>query len=922
MKIKTIVPYHLALLLVIFYWSAPSIASDVILTVTERYGVDRQAAPVTYGVPFSREDNLFSTNSLSIPGIQAQFRVLSRYEGAPDDTTRPIRVVLVDFQTDIEALESRQLVLRRDATSLIAPQLIKITEFTNNESIDHYNTAHASKSYNHLARVSPEGVDIDTGNAFFRISSLKGNLFDQVMINGVNFIESSNDNGFHIEFDGSIYKSSKAKPFNVEIEENGPLRCVVKVEGEFANEFGDKLIPPVTRVGTIPTVPIKYTIRYFAYKDKNYIKLQTTLRNENKGWTFHESRPIHNINIKQAFLKITLNDLSSQKFVNFDGYSDFFSEGQYSILQREISDGKSQNYKWDYSITKDGHIVSKGEKYDSYVSFGDSNKVLMVANRWFWQNHPAGITIKNDEMLVNLWPDARDFNWPPNDGEHHRILGGSWKTHDLLFSFADGDKDFTQEIAHIKNRLIARCSDTYYSQTEFFQFMAPKNIISGYTFQAGETLQDALNEHNNYHRALFDNQFIQSMAHPNSVFDAREKRIVRLTSNPLTYATWYGWLEFGGMPRGSGGGYHNQHYDWSFLSLLGFLRFSDYNMLEIAEEFLRHQADILVIHDPEAKPNDGTLRYEYHGGQRYELDALFSYNDDFGPYNSAPRQHSHFWTNGLTLQYLLTGEIYYLDVLEQSFEHTMRVKDSPTMDTSATRNVYRGIEGLVNGYTLTGDIKFLNTAFQMFEDKLLTREGGSGINDGQSGWIQSGAEGTISIIYDNMMIEPLIKLHISLVAAGNSGPAATLENFLIRWSDWAKNYLWKALDYGEYRNDHTEYFPHALRTSWLIEENTFNFSRPIDADNSVAYASLFAYRYQIDNAHDREQWMNLARSIFKDFHFYGNIADWTATRLNPTHHSHGTKGIRNNPGTGSWKIPKAITLPMLYVQQEFKNSMK
>jgi hypothetical protein len=878
------------------YVSLASSELAVELHVREQRGVNRTSAPVSYGVPFAREANLLTTDNLYIEGKQAQFRVLSRYDGPPEDKTRPIRMILVDFQMDINAWEARKLKL----VNIPPKPVTQLLPIIFDQSDD-------------LATKTPEGVVIDTGSVTVYISGTAGNLFDRVLTaEGFPVIQHPREDGFHVLFNGVTYSSANVSPDSIIIEENGSLRCVIKVEGQFADAAGNLLIPPPTRTGTIPDTPLRYTVRYEAYKGKRYVKLQVTLRNENKGWTYQESRPVHNIHITQAYLKTTLNHLSQSRQVVFDGYADSFVNGTYGILQREVSDGKKPAYDWHYGITRNGHHVAQGSKYDSFVNIRDSTHGLMVANRWFWQNHPVDVTVSDNELHMNLWPDVRDAIWPPNDGSTHRILGGSWKTHEILYAFHGPAADFDQDLAHIKNRLIARCSDEYYAATDFFPFMAPAEVKATHVFPAGESLQTALTFFNHQHRAKFDSAYIQNRSRYNTVLDMRGGRKVKLSKDPDHYATWYGWLAFGGMPRAPGFGYHNQHYDWSYLALMGFLRFADYSMLEMAEEFLRHKADFLVIHDPEAKKGDGTLRYEYHGGQRYEQDALFSYHDDYGPYSSKPRMASHFWTSGMTLQYLLTGDHFYKDAVSQCYDHVVRVKDIPTMTGAETRNQSRGIDALVNAYILTGNHSYIEWAYDIFVHYLLTKEGGSG--DQSSGWIKGGQPDKMSIIFDAWMIEPVIKLHLSLLSADKVEPAGNVKRFIYRWSDWAKNSLWKNKPHGQYRNSKKQYFPYVIHSQWDIDANSF--AGVVDAEHSIDYTSLFAYRYLLETGPCKKSWLSLARNIFKDCLYYGKTSRWTATKLTQGSYPHGAEGFSDNPGSGHWKVPKAILGPMFYIKTE------
>ncbi len=81
---------------------------SVELTVVERAGTARVAEPVTVGVPLSRAASITGTGGLRVldgegRSLPAQFQVTSRWGGAPDDASLPIKWLLVDFQADVGA---------------------------------------------------------------------------------------------------------------------------------------------------------------------------------------------------------------------------------------------------------------------------------------------------------------------------------------------------------------------------------------------------------------------------------------------------------------------------------------------------------------------------------------------------------------------------------------------------------------------------------------------------------------------------------------------------------------------------------------------------------------------------------------------------------------------------------------------------
>jgi len=864
-------------------------AVTVPLTVQERYSTNRTDAHITYGVPFAKGDNILSTANLGIAGEDAQFRVLSRYDGPPTDTDKPIRMVLVDFQDSIVADAANSYTLSDSGQGAVAGNDLAIDRSTY--------------------------VEIDTGAVNARISKTSGNIFENIWIGGVAAISSPTADKWVIVYNSTTYFSS---PTAITIEENGPLRCVVKVDGVFKDATNNSLIPPVTRIGETPDTPIKYTIRYTAYKNKGYIKLQATLRNENLGWAYNSAQATHNISITESYLKTTMDGLASSKTVAFSGYSDSTTSDTYELLQQETSDGTAQSYTWAYAINKNASPVATGTKYDSYADLRDAQIGLMVADRWFWQNHPIGITISGNQIKFNLWPDT---------GTAHRIIGGIWKTHELLYYFHGTDASFDDELAHIKKRLIARASDEYYANTNFVWGMLPETITSNYTFPAGEHFQYVIDAQAQYHRALFDADYIDpgNTYTPNTFDMLRDGRMVKLTAAPI-YSTWYGWLEFGAMPLTAGYGYHNQHYDYTFLALSGFLRFDDYNMLDIAEELLQHKADIITIHDPDAPSTDAG--YGYHGGQRYETDSLFSYYADYSiSGKSDPRKSGHAWSKGMQLQYLLTGNQLYLDVVEQMGLHIRRQHQTPMFKTAETRNQFRGIDILVNEYQLTGNPSDIDAAWDLLENSLLIAEGGDCTNrdvfttctpDDTAGWIPNGYvnQYDFGVGGDAWMVEPLLKFYYLLLSEGETTKASTLKDFFLRWAPIIETMINIEGDQGTYRYDNAEYMPYVGRIGYYVGVGYSTYGTNYTNINYAylqPYSELFTFLY-LNAPSNNQHYLDVAMNIEKDCRIYTSTADVFYPVSDDTIAKIGGFQTAQSITSGSFKIPKFLTKSTLLLR--------
>lgn len=872
-------------------------AAEVSFEVKERAGITRSNETVVYSIPLSQTADILSTSSMEIVGYDAAFTVLSRYGGAPSDTTKPIRVVLVAFQD-----------------SFLANQTKKYTFLTSgNGPIGGAGLAEEKAGY----------VEISTGAAIFRISKSKGNIFDFVSIGGTTVLSSPPEDGFYVELKGVLYSSGNAVP-TVEIEENNPIFSIIKVSGEFKDNSGNTLYPAdavdLKSNKYKADSPLRYTLRYYAYKNKSYVRLFATLKNENYGSSFYVTdtyEPIHNAYIDQAFLKTTLTGLASNKTVQFDGFSREYSSGKFDVYQDEISPMTSTSHNWQYTFN--GQTIKVG-KYSGGANVRDSNAGLFVADRWFWEQFPNQLSVENNSVSANLWPDT---------GNTHRLLGGSWKTHEMLYYFHSNDNDFSDELAYLRKRPVIWCTGDYYSKSNFTWGMLPGKITldEDVTFPAGESLQNALDRHSKRHRSILDSDYLDS---GNSILDLMEKKSIKfnLSDSPMRYFNWYGWLNFGAIPRAANFGYSNQHYDWSFTALSGFLRFNDFKQFEMGEIWVNHLCDLLTVHDPDATGTSGPMTltdYDIHGGQRDEQDALMSYYPDrnIAGAVSEPRGMSHMWTKGMALQYLLTGERRYVESLEHVWEHVDRMRNSTFNDNFETRHQWRGIDALVEGYLVNGSNEQLAIAYNMFYRNLLSREGGNckDLNDpttctpdGVSGWLASWYE-TPNLVwagYDSWGIEFCIKLHERLTEAGMVNEAKVVKLFLGRWAMWIKNTVFgtSLYPFGEYYNNLSEYYPYSFANNEL---NPYTGANPDNAWNSsysFVYADLLMFQYEHSGD---ENFKKLADVIFKDFQFY----NYTAGKQQTKKTSYPVDGWWDNTPSGSWKLPKEIYNPAYYVKHYF-----
>lgn len=925
-----------ALLVVFLQFPAPysswgvkaALAFDAIpLTLKERSGVQRINEPVSYGIPFAKDENLLSCDTLEITDhngshVDAQFRVLSRYNGTPADITKPIRMVLVDFQ---------------------------VANITADQELTYHlkSTGSGTASGSDLASEDTSHINIDTGLLTAKINKNSFNLFDEIKIGTTTIVSGSAGDGVIIDYQGTQYTSNNA-PDEIYIEENGPLKTVIKIRGFLKDGSENELRPPLGDVG------IEYLIRLVFYKGKGHVRLFHTLLSNNFGWAIKNAfgsdnhAYAHNIEFDSLRLKTTL-DLNSSKTIDFNGDKYDYSSGKYLLVQdhEENSDAETANFT--YSIKENGTEVIKRidnndftGRFDSYTDLRDTGKGLMVASRWFWQNWPKGIEANNNALEFYLWPDM---------ATDHIFVGSWYKTHELIYHFHEAvspDYNFSPEVATLKKRILPLVSSEYLSKTDFIDFVPPAEITSDFTFPAGETLQAPINKWNRSIRAKYNSDFSNNHSMSETFSSLREIRGFTWDGGIFDgkKMNWYGWVNFGDMARGENDGFPALHYNWEYISLIHGIRFKDYDMIELGEQMVRHKADIDIIHDPEGVDEAGSFDEDfYRGGHRYENDAHFhlgSFDYASGPGLSSPFGSSHTWIKGLAMQYLLTGNEYYKEVLDQIGAHLVYVywdntksfiapwscKTAPCWDTNNTRTVTRAPHLLVDLYRVTGEEKYLNVAKAVFNNSVLETlevdsKGYLKYDNGNAPREHCNYQKCDAhMFYEAIATKPIISLYYELTGGDFEEDRTKVLDYMKRKGDWFKNRIYKNYamsNCGKYKD--SQYFPYITKIDWKDGYLYQDTGRGEDMTYSLVQADLFAFLYKETGDLN---WLDLARSVFKDGMMYssGSWTDINYANLSSPWFQFKISGFAGSPGDAWLKAGKVLHKPMFYLKTEAEESLK
>ena len=186
-------------------------SADIPIIVEERAGISRSNEPVTLGIPFAKGD-LMPTIPVRVldPGgfpVDAQFKTMAVW----DDGS--VKWLKIDFQVSVVANGNSQYILESNVSHSSTTELV--------------------------ATESSSEISVTTGPLRFVVSKTNFNLFDRVWLdlNGDRqytsdeAIISSGSTGPVVAASGMNYLASAQPPENIEIEEQGPMKVVIKVSG-------------------------------------------------------------------------------------------------------------------------------------------------------------------------------------------------------------------------------------------------------------------------------------------------------------------------------------------------------------------------------------------------------------------------------------------------------------------------------------------------------------------------------------------------------------------------------------------------------------------------------------------------------------------------------------------------------------------
>ncbi len=324
-----------------------AVSESLTLTVGNPSDVARSNSPVSSGVPFplgalgsSRAMRLLDSSGSEIP---LQTRTLGRW---PDGS---VKWALVDFQTDVAASSKSEYTLE-------------------------YGTSVSRQTFETPLRLfESDGVAIiDTGRLQIKWDRSEFGAFSEIMREGERYIGGSEI--VVTGTDGREYGSTNAQAESLVVEESGPVRCTVRVEGIHASADGERLLRSMFRV--------------HAYAGAGYVRIDHTFVNDNSEKPFTDIKSMY-LNIRPAVGVAQATEISQ------------------THDDRSVVNGLVSN-----------------ERLQGFVQTGG----VEVEVEDFWQQYPKRLRTSKDGIEIGLCPSI---------GEDVYRVGGQ-EEYKLYFYLKDG----------------------------------------------------------------------------------------------------------------------------------------------------------------------------------------------------------------------------------------------------------------------------------------------------------------------------------------------------------------------------------------------------------------------------------------------------------------------------------------------------
>ena len=669
-------------------------AKEICLTLHSRISpaaepvVSRAGQPVTwpftFGVPFRKgtlaaEDGL---HLLSADGAELPLQVRRTAEW-PDGS---VRWALVDCQA---ALNDRPVTLRlmygvpKGPPAALQPKV--------------------------FVREQEDSVTVNTGKLEFLLAKQNVSIFQRVSVlrgdgRRVEVLPEDAHSDFWLEDQsGKVHRGSWAEPPQVVVEESGPLRVAVKIEGWTQAEDGRKLG--------------RHIVRAHAFAGCTFLRMYHT---------FVNTADSNEVQFRNIAFKLPFRGNQYR----------FAGVGESARRAVKNSDYLLQYRHNEYEFVSDGTSLAKGQRAAGSVTVSSDETAYTVSVRHFSQNFPKEIEIEPNWLKLHFWPRHGKPAVHLGETMTAKNIGFLWWVHEgemLDFRLPEEVYKFSYTQKHYDNIRASRQSNAF-GIAKTHEYLL--DFHGGHQDAGGDA--GAAGVHTAIFRAnpmitvepqwLADSGAFYGTAPRSDEYEQVEHAIERtLLFLPAMMERMgdYGMWNFGSyhqsyLPTLDAAGIHRHwpgfHHGGPRWPWLVFVRSGEPRFYDFAEAHSRHLMDTCTSNWEDAAYNKKYWKNEGWWGSNMSL----KYRGGLCRYKGLVH-----WFAGMRMfyncqadyalwHYYLTGYQRAWDVAMAHGEFLLRARDQ--IDDTKSKAVYLGRSGMARGsmaitlYDATRDERYLNLA--------------------------------------------------------------------------------------------------------------------------------------------------------------------------------------------------------------------
>ncbi len=298
--------------------------------------------------------------------VDVQWRTLARWGGPPDDATHPVRWALATCAARV----GDELVLVRGAHTPAGRP---------------------------LARETDAAVLVDTGRLRFTVPRDRFAPLSDLVCGASAAPVSGLDVTLRLD-DARVLRLSARAPELVALEENGPLRAVVRIEGRCTDAGGAPLLRGFCG----------YVLRLSATRDSATLGIEFTLVNTAASAGYDVDGPARGALQLRALELRALAALPSDASVHtLDAETSWALRDGVRLLQRHVQradDDESRNFE--FELTRGGDVLLRGARTLGALGVRSGGGGVAVAVGDPWQAWPRGLAADGAGLVIELLPDG------------------------------------------------------------------------------------------------------------------------------------------------------------------------------------------------------------------------------------------------------------------------------------------------------------------------------------------------------------------------------------------------------------------------------------------------------------------------------------------------------------------------------------